>query len=533
MRIDKVHIRSRFKNLENFIIDIEEKSMETVLIGLNATGKSNLMEALVVIFRDLDLDRPPLVPRNKDPFEYYIKYECRKKIIEIEYAEKTGYIFRIDDEKITKTAFSRGKEEFLPNHVFIYYSGISERLKDLYYDHTRKYYEQIIKPEAKHKRFDALPRIFLVQPIHTSFALIAFYMFRDQEVETIKFLKDELKIHEFGSALFILKRPDWAKTRKENDKFWNARGLVRRFLEDLYRFSLAPIFHEERVPTTYKKSETQSRLYLYIKDKESFQALVDSKMYADKIPLFNALNSIEISDMLYDVKIRVAKENVKGELSMGELSEGEKQLLTVLGMLKFTKDEEALILLDEPDTHLNPLWKWKYIEYLDKVVKRPETTQIIFCTHDPLVIGGMDNSQVRVFKRNRDGITQAIKPEVSPRGMGVAGILTSELFGLPTILDSETQEKLNRKRTLQGRLLRNELSETERTEYEHLKVEMDHLGFYEEVEDQSFKMYLSELSKSPLFQKVELSDDEKKILEGESKAAIDRVLNKINSEKSK
>ena len=533
MRIDKVHIKSSFKNLQDFKIDIDEKSMETVLIGLNATGKSNLMEALVVIFRDLDLDRIPQVPKNKEPFEYYIKYECRKNDIEVEYKLKEGYSFKVNKESIPKSAFIRNKNQYLPNHVFVYYSGISERLRDLYSDHTKKYYEQIIKPEAKHKQFDSLPRIFLVQPIHTSFALIAFYMFRDQEKETIKFLKDEMKIHDFGSALFMLKQPAWSKSRKEEtDKFWGAKGLVRRFLEDLYRFSTAPISHTERIASTYKKSETLNMLYLYIKDRDTFQELVNSKMYSDKIPLFNALNSIEISDMLFDVKIKVKKEGVKGELSMGELSEGEKQLLTVLGLLKFTKDEETLVLLDEPDTHLNPMWKWKYLEFLDSVVKRHDTTQIIFCTHDPLVIGSMKSSQVRVFKRSPDGKTNVIEPEVSPKGLGVSGILTSELFGMPTILDKETQIKLNRKRALQGRLIRGEeLSNEENASYVELKLEMERLGFYEEVEDQWFKMYLAEISKLPLFQKVEFSDDEKETIEAQSKAAIQRVLNKLNNER--
>lgn len=533
MRIDKVHIKSHFKNLNDFKIDIDESSMETVFIGLNATGKSNLMEVLVVIFRDLDLERVPQGSKNKSSFDYYIKYNCRKNSIEVEYSSDSGYSFKVNDDDLTRASFFRNKTTYLPNHVFVYYSGISERLKDLYTDHTKKYYDEIIKPEAKHKQFDTLPKIFLVQPIHTSFALIAFYMFRDQEKETIKFLKDEMKIHDFGSALFTLKQPGWSKVRKDDqDKFWGATGLVRRFLEDLYRFSLAPIEHTERRASTYKKSETINLLYLYLKDRETFQELVNSKMYSDKISLFNALNSIEISDMLDDVKIKVKKEFVNGELSMGELSEGEKQLLTVLGMLKFTKDEETLVLLDEPDTHLNPMWKWKYLEYLDDVVKKHETTQIIFCTHDPLVIGSMESTQVRVFKRDDKGNTTATEPDISPKGLGVAGILTSELFGMPTILDKETQVALNRKRQLQGQIMRSEsLSSEELQEYEQLKSDLEKNGFYEEVEDQWFKMYIKEISNIPIFQKVELTESEKQKMQMESKAAIQRVLQKINSKK--
>ncbi|NJO87517.1 MAG: ATP-binding protein [Chloroflexia bacterium] len=91
MRIDKVHIKSQFKNLNDFKIDINENCMETVLIGLNATGKSNFLEALVIIFRDLDLERSP-----QPFFEYNITYECRGKIIEIDYSKTNGYQYLIE-----------------------------------------------------------------------------------------------------------------------------------------------------------------------------------------------------------------------------------------------------------------------------------------------------------------------------------------------------------------------------------------------------------------------------------------------------
>ena len=213
---------------------------------------------------------------------------------------------------------------------------------------------------------------------------------------------------------------------------------------------------------------------------------------------------------------------------MSELSEGEKQLLTVLGLLKFTKDEESLILLDEPDTHLNPMWKWKYLQYVDQVVKRPESTQIIFCTHDPLVIGGMDKSQVRIFKRDRGGNTYVTEPTVSPKGLGVAGILTSEFFDLSTTLDEKTQLKLNRKRYLQGKLNRESLSEIEEKEYGELKTELESLGFYDKTNDELYNKFLLEISKNELFQKVEFTDEERILLEEESKNVIEQILKDTN-----
>ena len=533
MKIESVHIKGRFKNLENFMFDFGTKSMETVLLGLNATGKSNFMEAIVIIFRDLDLERNPLLQKKAESFEYTIKYNCRNRNIEVEYTSKGGYKFIVDGEKLrSKSHFFNNKNEYLPSHVFVYYSGLSERLKDLYSEHKVKQFERMMKL-TRYEDFSEMPRIFLVEPIHASLALIAFFLFPEREEQTLGFLKRELNIVDFGSALFMLKQANWSKNRKGKDNFWHAGGLVRRFMEDLWRFSVAPMFYEETVKGALKKRETLNRLYLFIKDKETFNSLVDIQMFKSKIPLFNALCSLHYSEFMddEDVRVKVVKENVDGELAMGELSEGEKQLITVLGLLKFTKDDEALVLLDEPDTHLNPMWKWKYLEFLDDVVHNSDKTQIIFCTHDPLVIGGMEKEQVRVFKRDEKYKTEVIEPEISPKGLGVAGILTSELFGMPTILDKHTQEKLNRKRYLQGRLMRDELDTKEYNEYQRLKIELEEFGFYEEVEDQFFKLFLSEMSKNELMQKVEYTNDEKILLKEESKKAVERVLQKIKAQK--
>ena len=56
MKLDKLWIKD-FKNLKDFTVDFDEGSFVTVVIGWNATGKSNLFEALVIIFRDMDLDK--------------------------------------------------------------------------------------------------------------------------------------------------------------------------------------------------------------------------------------------------------------------------------------------------------------------------------------------------------------------------------------------------------------------------------------------------------------------------------------------
>ena len=62
------------------------------------------------------------------------------------------------------------------------------------------------------------------------------------------------------------------------------------------------------------------------------------------------------------------------------------QLLTVLGLLLFTQDDESLYLLDEPDTHLNPLWTYDFLKLLQDNI-RADKGQLIVATHNPLMIG--------------------------------------------------------------------------------------------------------------------------------------------------
>ena len=149
------------------------------------------------------------------------------------------------------------------------------------------------------------------------------------------------------------------------------------------------------------------------------------------------------------MRIRVRVRDCTGALTFKELSEGEQQLLTVLGLLRFTREDDALFLLDEPDTHLNPMWSLHYLELLRDVVGEQKTSQIIMTTHDPLTVAGLTRNDVRVLIRDQatGGIVAEI-PEHDPKGMGVRGILTSELFGLRSDLDLATLKLLDEKRDL-------------------------------------------------------------------------------------
>jgi predicted ATPase len=471
--------------------------MTTVLIGRNATAKSNLLEALVSIFRHLDLKEDP-------PFRYRLSYICRGRYIQIEADPQKSKMVQItvDGGPVSFSAFSNAPgRKYLPSNVFGYYSGTSRRLEHYFDKHQERFYRQLLEGQKS-----PLRPLFFARTVHSQYVLLAYFSFEDSE--SLRFLREYLGIVGFENATFVLKQPRWFQKKAKDDLFWGARGVVRGFLEDLYSLeTVAPIKKIERVALPWGRTKTEERLYLRIEDLNSLHKL--ASRYQNNVEFFKTLESTYISDLIHELKIKVKKEGVEGSLEFAELSEGEQQLLTVLGLLRFTKEEESLFLLDEPDTHLNPAWKLEYMNLLQRVVGKNETSHVLVVTHDPLLIGGLKKEQVQVFRlQGPEKRVVVSPPEEDPIGIGVAGLLTSELFGLPTTLDLETQRKLDRKKEL---AVKERLTNKENRELEKLNEELGKMGFLSAFRDPLYSQFIKALREYEQFQKPALTPEERAV----------------------
>lgn len=509
MRIDKLTIDS-FKNLKNFYIDLDEKQLTSVLIGHNGAGKSNLLEALVIIFRDLDLKNMTTV------FSYDITYRCTDHIIHIcSDKEKSSPQYEVDGKKVSKKAFYDMRTQVLPANVFAYYSGPSNRLEKHFEKHQDRFYRALLNGED-----EALRPLFYARMIHSNFVLLAFFSFYEEQ--NSNFLKEYFEIDSVESILFELHQPNWAKAKSarvmHKSEFWGARGVVRRFLDDLYKYATAPIKETASFKHEFN-TERKEVIYLYLKDQDALAEF--AKKYGSNEEFFKVLESTYLSDLIEEIRIKIRKTDGT-VITFSELSEGEQQLLTVLGLLKFTKSKESLFLLDEPDTHLNPAWKFDYLKLLQDIVGPTENSQIIISTHDPIVIGGLTKEAVSIFERNTAGTTVRM-PETDPKGMGVAGLLTSELFDLPSTLDRETQAELDRKRQLQYKPNR---TADENAELASLEEKLQSLGFTRTIRDPLYDKFLEKLYSLPQFQNAPIEDAERK----EMAALMDDILAEIMEE---
>jgi predicted ATPase len=521
---------ANFRNLCDFEINftsaakdadgIERYFRSHAVIGQNGSGKSNMIEAIVTIFRDLDLNK-------QTEFDYELEYWCRGHFVRVKSAENKVEVF---DQNLASTLdkgsnfalsyLSRNAEQYLPKHVFAYYSGRNERIEALFLTHQRRFYKALLDGDE-----EPLRRLFYCRNVHSQFVLLAYLLREDTECRRIL---DSLGIVELDSVLFVLKKPYWfsGKPIENGDpRFWYARGVVKTFLNQLWKRCIAPIdWSEDRVLDFRDRKEKLDLLYLFLPDKNALQHLASD--VGDTSRFFKHLESTYISDLIDEVRINVKHRDVEGNLTFNQLSEGEQQFLTVLGLMRFTHEAESLFLLDEPDTHLNPIWKLRYFDEIDRVVESQNATtlaksQLIITTHDPLMIGSLRKEQVRILKK-QNGRVSVEEPEQHPQGMGVAGLLKSELFGLRSTVDTETRRRLDHRNYLYA--LGDKRTQKQNEEMTRLSVELSELGFSSDFKDPYLEMFVKQMALRTEFHKDVLTPEEQASQDKAASAIIDKIL---------
>ena len=529
---DKPGDKQRFKNLKDVVIDFDENEWITVVIGWNGTGKSNVLEALATLFRDLIMGKDQWGNKDKPSFAYIVRFFCHHKEIEINAdpdREKNVYeisyrelnpkesdetvgqpglftINEFNDHTLNPIKFSEFKKQqdgFIPKYIFGYYSGHSDRLQAVF----RPYLQQYDKKLRNAKSEDpGLRRLFYALPVHSQFVLLAFVLQQDELVQG--FLDTQLGLdtntesESIDSVLLVLNEPSWNLNKskepkgeygacKENpDIFWGAEGVVRRFLDRVHQVATAPIQNTRKDDSTFWNKKSREYVYLFIKDLSRLEKLVGEQKPRE---FFRDLESTYVSELISEVRIRVKLKKNDGSVTFRELSEGEQQLLTVLGLLRFTAEDESLFLLDEPDTHLNPRWSVDYIDYLNKFVtsgsEKESSSHIVLTTHNPIAIAELKKQQVQILLRDKENMEiSSREPDFDPRGMGYAGIITSDMFGLDAALDSYTQNLLERKRKITAE--EKKLTPEEKLELTNINNELDSFGFRYSARDPVFEEYL-------------------------------------------
>ena len=489
LRIDRVYIDG-FRNLAGVEADFDEGRLTTVIIGQNGSGKSNLIEAIVEIFRHVDL------PSGSVRFTFEIDYVIRNHKVRIQNREGTTK-FLVDNEAMSFSRFNRNKDQLFPDLIFGYSSGTGRGLEALFDRHQSDYYN-VIKDNVTRETFDeakAKRRLFYCRPVHGALSLLAQFGHPGKNPQVASLLQKTVGVKGFHSALALLKQPSWfvgsgVEAKRQADSLWGAHGPAGECARALRRVAFQPMVVEAaKVVDDYrKKPKSEAQVACFVRDEDTLQRF--AKHFNNDREMFEAMEAADISDLFREVVVWVTRQNdASGDISFGDLSDGERQLLMVLGLIRVSRGREALFLLDEPDTHLNPAWQLTYLNLIQEwteVAANKNQCQIIMTSHNPLTIAALTKEEVRVMQKGEGEQIKFSAPYADPRGMGFTSTLT-EIFGLPTTLDPKTQATIDKRNTLSRLNKRTE-------EQEQLLIEindkLNRLGFMNESREPLYHDFL-------------------------------------------
>lgn len=489
MRLDKVYIDG-FKNLKDVTVDFDPSRLTSVIIGQNGTGKSNLIEAVVDIFRFVDLNR------GAPHYKYKIEYRIDGKSVALSNLKGKSRI-DVDGKQISRKTFDEDREQFFPDLVFGYYSGGSRKLERLFDSHQRRYYDAI-KLEGDSLRCDeALKarRLFYCRPIHGVLALLSLFAFPDEKVTQL--LDNKVGITNYDSSMALFRVPWFAQKLTNDEKvktaneLWGAKGPAGSTARSIQKSAFHPIGLQGNAIDDYRdKQQSETQYACFLKDETALSNLAEN--YKSDSELFYALEAVDISDLVREIFVWVKRKNDEsGDIGFADLSDGERQLLMVLGLLRVARGKRALFLLDEPDTHLNPAWQHAYLDLIREWTQQTSDTDkchIILTSHNPLTIAALDRSEVRVMQVD-EGKTIVTPPYTDPKGMGFTATLT-EIFGMPSSLDANTQKMLDDRNVLVRIEKRNDLQEQQLME---ISEKIDRLGFMFENREPLYQDFLRAL----------------------------------------
>lgn len=357
MKISRLKI-SGYKNLKNLEMDFEKDVSLIALIGDNGSGKSNVLEAIAIIFSRLSME-------EKIDFDFELEY-C---IDEVKYTIQNigGSVLALKDGKKLKNL---NPLRDLPQGIFLYYCGETKRLEEIANSSVDKRFNKALKKDEEIRLKD----ISLLQLKDFPGAFLANALFKTDTYQKISEMIGITKITD--NIILYLKRPAWSKRASiSEDSFWNAHGTVANLLHKFKDLGQLRILDNDSA-------------VIQIKNWKILNKLVENTF--DLLKKFKLLMQAGILDSIH---FNVLKDD--NEISIHELSEGEKQLALLLSFLEATKDYKSLFLLDEFDAFLHPSWQRKFVELVSKIDIRG---QIIFTTHSPLSLTKLNKHQIRIFK---------------------------------------------------------------------------------------------------------------------------------------
>lgn len=446
----------------------------TVLIGENGTGKSTMLESVLEILMSFD---SPSIEKQID-YDYIFEYGYAQKNISI---TKSGHNYRFCvDGEVFEGSYATirrwlSNRRLFPKRVIAFYSGDNNKLEPAIKKMNAQYRKQYLRTMAR-----AFANMAGDTPTEIPATPIKKFNFCDEHLVPI-YLCAILGGHDSYEKRYFVEECKYTEIDRVS-MIINLDKVERFFGSDRfdgvcpYNLFFSTDYMEHRFTDILRrgwKFEAGGKGYFEL------QGIQKTGMNSrDILEFFEVLH--DLFDAKYETYVKIGNTAV----STYDMSEGQRQLIKILGMLGICKREDCLVLMDEPDAHMNPKWKYSLKNVMDECLEEATNAQAIVATHDPLVINGVPKEFIRIFTYNEAArqnngcyITRVIESTEDTAGMGIDGLLQSEYYGLYTTLDTKTQEKLEEKRNLMVKRKEGTITEDEMMRLLCLTDELERMDF--------------------------------------------------------
>ena len=332
MKLLSLHI-DKYKNLTGDY-DFTSQDGYIALIGENGSGKSNLLEAISLIYHGI-------FDKKEIPFDYTIKYQIGDSIY-----ERGKRIAKKDGEAI------KASDIYHPSSIIACYSGEDRRLWTLAYkDYYNRYFNKAIGENYY------TPKLLYIDKSCWEIALIALICAYD--TPTVNTFLNNLGITDISDITISFQIDE---ERREMFKKHDALRWFNRVTPD------GTININAKTLATTDTNPTSA-----LAQKESKSKLVFQYLYLLSQPERKEGEPNRVQKLINSIDIKLKN------VSFGDLSEGEKKLILIECITKVLGNNDSILLLDEPDAHTHIA---KKKEILDAV----ETFegQTILTTHSPV-----------------------------------------------------------------------------------------------------------------------------------------------------
>lgn len=404
MRLKHIYI-NEYKNLKDFTLDFDGDSFIDVFVGKNGTGKSNLFEALIVIFKHLIEDEYAV------NFDFKLKYEIDDNEIFIGWKWAENKWVNEGGQDVKKIPKAQ-----LPDNILIYYSGhndIIAELVDTYESDFKKGLKEANQGDTR--EFIGIGKAYKA-------LLLSVLLLQTDECKAKKFIVKKLGIKAIDNQVKItLKRPFYAKKKgydidlvQTETRFWKAQGITLQFLDELSTVKKGELKEAGRVRDEgyLNKGEYEDEFIMYL-DIKDFQNKFSDSTAQD---IFRGFDNLKTIEMLDDISIDL--ELLDGsKIGVDKFSDGQFQSVYIYSIMDLFKDRNCITLLDEPDSFLHPEWQFDFLNQITEIsAESSESNHVLMSSHSAVTLIKFIKNRVNYFEINKEG---AIKSNTVPKRIAI------------------------------------------------------------------------------------------------------------------